>query len=73
MHALIFETFGGPDLKDVLTTAAIRRGRANAFFANIRASALQPTIAARFPLSERARAHAFLESRTAIGKVLLTL
>lgn len=63
----------GGDLWNVLTTAAIRRERANALFADMRSGTVQPTIAARFPLSEGAQAHAFLESRAAIGKVLLTL
>lgn len=66
-------TLTGGDLWNVLTTAAIRRERANALFADIRAGSVQPTIAARFPLSEGAQAHVFLESRAAIGKVLLTL
>jgi NADPH2:quinone reductase len=34
---------------------------------------VKPTIAARFALREGARAHAHLESRAAVGKVLLTL
>ncbi|MFA6230839.1 MAG: quinone oxidoreductase [Rhodanobacter sp.] len=63
----------GGDLWNVLTTAAIRRERTNALFADIRAGSVQPTIAARFPLSKGAQAHVFLESRAAIGKVLLTL
>ena len=66
-------TLTGGDLWNVLTSAAIRRERAAALFAQIRAGQLQPNIAARFPLSEGARAHAYLESREAIGKVLLTL
>lgn len=63
----------GGDLWNVLTGAAIRRERAAALFARIRAGAVRPTIAARFALGDGAQAHAFLESRTAIGKVLLTL
>lgn len=66
-------TLTGGDLWNVLTSAAIRRERAAALFAQIRAGELRPNIAARFALSEGARAHAFLESRAAIGKVLLTL
>ncbi len=66
-------TLTGGDLWNVLISAAIRRERAAALFAQIRAGQLQPNIAARFPLSEGARAHAYLESREAIGKVLLTL
>ena len=67
------QTLTGGDLWNVLTSASIRRERAAALFAQIRAGELQPNIAARFALSEGARAHAFLESRAAIGKVLLTL
>lgn len=63
----------GGDLWNVLTGAAIRRERAAALFAQIRAGSVRPTIAARFALADGAQAHAFLESRTAIGKVLLTL
>jgi len=63
----------GGDLWNVLATAAIRRERADALFADIRAGSVHPTIAARFPLSAGAQAHAYLESRAAIGKVLLTL
>lgn len=66
-------TLTGGDLWNVLTSAAIRRERAAALFAQIRAGTVQPTIAARYPLSEGAQAHAWLESRGAIGKVLLTL
>jgi NADPH2:quinone reductase len=66
-------TLTGGDLWNVLTGAAIRRERAAALFAQIRAGQLQPNIAARFPLRDGASAHAYLESRAAIGKVLLTL
>jgi NADPH2:quinone reductase len=66
-------TLTGGDLWNVLTSASIRRERAAALFAQIRAGQLQPNIAARFALSEGAKAHAYLESREAIGKVLLTL
>ncbi|OOG55473.1 quinone oxidoreductase [Rhodanobacter sp. C03] len=66
-------TLTGGDLWNVLTSASIRRERAVALFAQIRAGQLQPNIAARFPLSDGAQAHAYLESREAIGKVLLTL
>lgn len=66
-------TLTGGDLWNVLTSAVIRRERAQALFAQIRAGTVRPTIAARFPLSEGAQAHAYLESRGAIGKVLLTL
>ena len=66
-------TLTGGDLWNVLTSASIRRERAAALFVQIRAGQLQPNIAARFALSEGAQAHAYLESREAIGKVLLTL
>lgn len=66
-------TLTGGDLWNVLTSAPIRRERAAALFAQIRAGQLQPNIAARFALSDGAKAHAYLESREAIGKVLLTL
>jgi len=66
-------TLTGGDLWNVLTSASIRRERAAALFAQIRAGKLQPNIAARFALSDGAKAHAYLESREAIGKVLLTL
>ncbi|HWX65644.1 MAG TPA: quinone oxidoreductase [Rhodanobacter sp.] len=66
-------TLTGGDLWNVLTSASIRRERAAALFAQIRAGQLRPNIAARFPLSDGAQAHAYLESREAIGKVLLTL
>ncbi|TPG11031.1 quinone oxidoreductase [Rhodanobacter glycinis] len=66
-------TLTGGDLWNVLTSAAIRRERAAALFAQIRAGKLRPNIAARFALSDGGSAHAYLESRAAIGKVLLTL
>jgi NADPH2:quinone reductase len=66
-------TLTGGDLWNVLTSASIRRDRAAALFAQIRAGQLRPNIAAHFPLSDGAQAHAYLESREAIGKVLLTL
>ena len=66
-------TLTGGDLWNVLTSASIRRERAAGLFAQIHAGQLQPNIAARFLLSEGAQAHAYLESREAIGKVLLTL
>lgn len=66
-------TLTGGDLWNVLTSAPIRRERAAALFAQIRAGQLRPNIAARFALSDGAKAHAYLESREAIGKVLLTL
>lgn len=66
-------TLTGGDLWNVLTGAEVRRERAAALFEQIRNGVLKPRIAARFPLREGAKAHAYLESRAAIGKVLLTL
>jgi NADPH2:quinone reductase len=66
-------TLTGGDLWNVLTGAEVRRERAAALFEQIRNGLLKPCIAARFPLREGAKAHAYLESRAAIGKVLLTL
>ncbi|RAO75832.1 quinone oxidoreductase family protein [Dyella jiangningensis] len=66
-------TLTGGDLWNVLTGAEVRRERAAALFEQIRNGVLKPCIAARFPLRDGARAHAYLESRAAIGKVLLTL
>lgn len=66
-------TLTGGDLWNVLTGPQVRRERAAALFEQIRSCALTPRIAARFALRDGARAHQFLESRAAIGKVLLTL
>lgn len=63
----------GGDLWNVPTNAAARRERADALFAQIRAGTVRPTVAARFPPGDGARAHACLEGRRAIGKVLPTL
>ncbi|HXT01097.1 MAG TPA: zinc-binding dehydrogenase [Elusimicrobiota bacterium] len=45
--------------------------RAEELFGWVRSSRLRVRVAARFALSEGAAAHAFLESRRSIGKVLL--
>ncbi|KLD64241.1 quinone oxidoreductase family protein [Dyella japonica] len=66
-------TLTGGDLWNVLTGPAERRRRAAALFEQIRQGSVRPQIAARIPLRDGARAHAYLESRAAIGKVLLTL
>ncbi|MEO5625451.1 MAG: quinone oxidoreductase [Dokdonella sp.] len=66
-------TLTGGDLWNVLTSATVRRERAALLFDDIRAGRVKPTIAARFALREGANAHRYLESRTAIGKVLLTV
>lgn len=61
----------GGDLWNVLTSQAERLRRAEELFSWVRSGQLPITIAARFPLEQGAKAHAFLESRRAIGKVLL--
>ncbi|WP_114241281.1 quinone oxidoreductase [Dyella sp. C9] len=66
-------TLTGGDLWNVLTGAEVRRERAAALFEQIRRGVLAPRIAASYPLRDGAQAHAFLESRAAVGKVLLTL
>ncbi|WP_109125190.1 quinone oxidoreductase [Dyella sp. C11] len=66
-------TLTGGDLWNVLTGPEVRRERAAALFNQIRQGQVTPRIAARYALRDGARAHAFLESRAAIGKVLLTL
>jgi NADPH2:quinone reductase len=64
-------TLTGGDLWNVLRTPDERRARAAELFLDVARGTLVPRIARRFPLAEGARAHAFLESRAAIGKVLL--
>ncbi len=61
----------GGDLWNVLTSQDERIRRADELFEWVRKGALKLRIAASFPLSEGAAAHAFLEGRSAIGKVLL--
>ena len=63
----------GGDLWNVLVNAKVRRQRAAELFEEILDGRLRPRIAERFPISEGAAAHRYLESRAAIGKVLLTL
>jgi NADPH2:quinone reductase len=65
------KTLTGGDLWNYLTSATERRSRAARLFASIHEGRLHPRIAASFPLAEGAAAHRFLESRRAIGKVLL--
>lgn len=65
------KTLTGGDLWNVLRTADDRRTRAAQLFDAVRRGALSVAIDARFPLSEGAAAHAHLESRRAVGKVLL--
>jgi len=64
-------TLTGGDLWNVLTTADARQQRADRLFAAVRAGQLHLSIAARFPLRDGARAHALLEGRGSVGKVLL--
>lgn len=61
----------GGDLWNVLTTAAQRQQRADALFAQLLDGSLLQPIAARFALAEGAAAHALLEARGTVGKVLL--
>ena len=61
----------GGDLWNVLTDSTARRSRSAELFDWVRSGQLHVAIAARYPLAEGAAAHAFLESRNALGKVLL--
>jgi NADPH2:quinone reductase len=61
----------GGDLWNVLRTAADRRERSARLFAAMQTGQLNVRVAERFALKDGARAHAFLEGRQAIGKVLL--
>jgi NADPH2:quinone reductase len=64
-------TLTGGDLWNVLTSADARQQRADRLFAAVRAGQLQLSIAARFALRDGASAHALLEGRGSVGKVLL--
>lgn len=61
----------GGDLWNVLTSAEQRQQRADELFALLASGALLQPIAARFTLAEGAAAHALLEARGTVGKVLL--
>ena len=61
----------GGDLWNVLTSRAERVRRSAELFDMVDGGALKVTIAQTFPLMRGAEAHAFLESRQSIGKVLL--
>ena len=61
----------GGDLWNVLTSAAQRQRRADELFGLIATGALNVPIAARFALADGAAAHALLEARGTVGKVLL--
>ena len=65
------KTLTGGDLWNVLTGQEERLRRSAELFAWVREGALKVQTAARFPLAEGAKAHAFLESRASSGKVLL--
>ncbi len=65
------KTLTGGDLWNVLRSAEDRVSRARELFAAIESGALAITIAARFPLSRGAEAHALIEGRGTIGKILL--
>jgi NADPH2:quinone reductase len=65
------KTITGGDLWNVLTSREVRIARADELFSWARGGSLTVRIARAFPLAEGAAAHAFLESRNSIGKVLL--
>lgn len=65
------KTLSGGDLWNVLTTRGERLQRAHELFGWVRDGSLRVRIAHRFALAEGAAAHAFLESRGGIGKILL--
>jgi len=65
------KTLTGGDLWNVLTNQAERIRRAEELFGWVRDGSLRVHIAQRYQLSDGAQAHAFLESRQSIGKVLL--
>jgi len=65
------KTLTGGDLWNVLRTKDDRRERAAELFEAIRTGRLRVNIDARFALADGAAAHAHLESRRAVGKVLL--
>ena len=61
----------GGDLWNVLKSGEERASRARELFQWVESGSLTVTISARFPLGEGAAAHAHLEGRASIGKVLL--
>lgn len=65
------KTLTGGDLWNVLLSAQDRRERAAELFARVRDGSLKVTIDSRFALADGAAAHRHLESRRAVGKVLL--
>jgi NADPH:quinone reductase len=65
------KTLTGGDLWNVLTSREERIARAAELFEWVRSGKLKVRISEAFPLLEGAKAHAYLESRQSIGKVLL--
>lgn len=65
------KTLVGGDLWNVLRSAEDRRSRSAMLFDAVRHGRLKVRIDAQFPLADGAAAHAHLESRRALGKVLL--
>ncbi len=65
------KTLTGGDLWNVLRTPADRRTRSAELFDAVRTGKLKVNIDSRYQLSDGAAAHAHLESRRALGKVLL--
>ena len=65
------KTLTGGDLWNVLRTRADRRTRSADLFEAVRNGKLKVNVDARYPLADGAAAHAHLESRRALGKVLL--
>jgi NADPH2:quinone reductase len=64
-------TLTGGDIWNVLTTPETRRARAAELFTWIEEGAVATRVSRVFALQDGAEAHRFLESRAAIGKVLL--
>ena len=65
------KTLTGGDLWNVLRTPADRRTRSAELFDAVRSVKLKVNVDAHYPLAEGAAAHVHLESRRALGKVLL--
>ena len=64
-------TLSAPSIFDHIATPEERYDRAAAIFEALRTGALQPPPIHRFPLERAADAHALLESRGSIGKIVL--
>lgn len=67
------KSLSGGDLWNVLTSHAERLRRARELFDWVAEGRLRVRISSRFLLADGAAAHAWLESRRAIGKVLITV